>query len=173
MSNVSKIWLVVGGALALLLLLPMAGAAAASAMDVSTILNSAGSVIADYEGFVSTPRWDNKQYSWGYGTMAPGANGTITEAQAWADLKAVVSSNYDTLTGQLSRDLNGNQWIALLDFAYNEGIGAAGNLAQYINAGDDTILQQHWQSYIYAGGVVNSNLVERRGYEWQYWTTPV
>ena len=45
-------------------------------------VNAPGMVelIKSFEGFHPTPYWDFQQYSWGYGTRAPGANGPIDHA---------------------------------------------------------------------------------------------
>jgi GH24 family phage-related lysozyme (muramidase) len=38
-----------------------------------------------------------------------------------------------------------------------------------INSGDDSALRTKWVKYVYAGGVVNQNLVERRDKEINLW----
>jgi GH24 family phage-related lysozyme (muramidase) len=63
------------------------------------------------------------------------------------------------------------QWAALLSFSYNEGIGRAYNLLDNINSGDDNALAAQMRKYIYAGGVVNDNLVERREKEINLWNS--
>lgn len=40
------------------------------------------------EGFSSKAKWDNKQFSYGYGTRAPGPGATITREQAEVELAA-------------------------------------------------------------------------------------
>lgn len=121
------------------------------------------------EGFSATPYWDIDRYSWGYGTPAPGPNGTITRAQAFADMVQHYSDDYPQLSALITRKLRATQWAALLSFSYNTGIGNADNLVANINSGDDSELGVQWNKYVYAGGVRNSSLVQRRALEWQLW----
>ena len=162
MTNKEKI-LITGG-LVLLFILP-------AMTTFASVLVLTDQIIPQFEGFSSSPYWDYKRYSWGYGTKAPGSTGTITRASAIAAVRIVMGVNYTHLRLRISRHLTVNQWAALLDFAYNEGIGAADKLVPDINSGDDDKLEAHWKQYIYAGGVVNNDLVDRRNYEWNLWTT--
>lgn len=77
--------------------------------------------------------------------------------------------DYEILKGQVTRSLNVNQWTAYLSFSYNEGVGNADNLIDNINSHNDTALKTQWRKYIYAGGVVNDDLVERREKELDLW----
>lgn len=135
------------------------------------LLERLATFIPSVEGFRSTPYWDVTRYSWGYGTAAPGPTGTITRDQAFRDMVAHLLADYSTLSQRITRTLTVNQWAALLSFAYNLGIGNALNLVPVINSGDDQALATKWAKYVYAGGVINSNLVERRGKEWELWST--
>jgi len=127
--------------------------------------------IPSVEGFRSTPYWDETRYSWGYGTAAPGPNGTISREQAFADMVAYLLHDYSLLSAKITRHLNVNQWAALLSFAYNLGAGSGGaaDLVPYINQEDDTGLSEHWMHYVHAGGVVDQNLVDRRQKELNLW----
>lgn len=78
-------------------------------------------------------------------------------------------NDYEQLRPQISRTLTVNQWAAYLSFSYNEGVGKADNLIGNINSGNDTALAAQWRKYVYAGGVVNQNLVERREKELALW----
>lgn len=133
----------------------------------------AASVIAYFESFSPTPYWDVSRWSWGYGTQAPGPTGTITRAQAMLDLQAHAQQDYNYLAPKITRILRPNQWAAYLSFSYNEGAGAAAKLVDDINSGDDAALEIHWKKYIYAGGVVNDDLVYRRGKEWGLWSNNI
>jgi GH24 family phage-related lysozyme (muramidase) len=159
--------LLIAGVFVLALLPSMTAHASSTVYDVTDWL------IPSFEGFRSTPYWDVTRYSWGYGTPAPGSTGTITEAQALAEMRTVVADNYNELFPLITRPLNPNQWGAYMSFAYNEGVGTSSKgakaLVNDINAGDDTVLEAHWKEYIYAGGVVNSDLVDRRNKEWAIW----
>lgn len=127
-------------------------------------------LIPQLEGFLAHPKWDNKQYTWGYGTRAPGPAGTITQAQALKDMRAYIDADYNYLKQLITRPLTAEQWAAYLSFSYNEGRGNADNLVANINSGDDDALETQWKKYIYAGGVVDDGLIDRRNTEWQVWS---
>lgn len=170
-----------GVALALLLFIPgvlSAGGTVFTAATIETAGTNADAInqavdalLSRWEGFSATPYWDVSRYSWGYGTAAPGASGTISEAQALSDSNAVLQSDILTLQGLISVPLTPNQWAALLDFSYNLGIGNAENLVANINAGDSTALQNEWLQYVYANGEISQDLVARRNAEWQLWNS--
>lgn len=77
--------------------------------------------------------------------------------------------DYVDLSGKITRKLTVNQWAALLSFSYNLGIGNAYNLVPVINSGDDNALGVKWNKYVYAGGVINDDLVNRRAKEFALW----
>ena len=133
------------------------------------IIDKLVSFVPGIEKFSATPYWDVNRYSWGYGTAAPGATGTITKEQALADMIAYLMADYATLSNKITRSLTASQWAALLSFSYNLGIGNAYNLVPLINAGNDAALKEKWQKYVYAGGVVNQGLVSRRNKEIALW----
>lgn len=135
------------------------------------LINGLASFIPSVEGFRAHPYWDIARYSWGYGTAAPGADGTITRDQAFADMLTHLLADYVTLSNKITRVLTVKQWVALLSFSYNLGIGNALNLVPVINSGDDTALSSKWAKYVYAGGVVNQDLVERRQNEINLWNS--
>jgi GH24 family phage-related lysozyme (muramidase) len=155
------VYYIAGGVAALLLMV---------SMNIKKWKALAASVIASFEGFSPVPYWDVSRWSWGYGTPAPGPDGTITKAEAMADLQTHAQDDYDNLAPRITRTLTANQWAAYLSFSYNLGVGNAYNLVDDINSGDDTALEIHWKKYIYAGGVVNSDLVARRAKEWSLWS---
>lgn len=138
-------------------------------MFKTRLINRLASFIPSVEGFRSTPYWDVKRYSWGYGTAAPGSTGTITREQAFADMLSHLLADYEKLKVRVTRTLNVDQWAAYLSFSYNEGIGRAYNLLANINSGNDAALAAQWRKYIYAGGVVNEDLVDRREKELALW----
>ncbi len=135
------------------------------------LLDKLAQFIPSVEGFEPTPYWDVTRYSWGYGTAAPGATGTITRDQAFTDMVAYLMADYSTLSNKITSSLNVNQWTALLSFSYNTGIGNALNLIKNINSGDNSALGTQWAKYVYAGGVVDRRLTERRTKEWALWNS--
>lgn len=171
MASNKTIW-IAAGAVVLLLIAP-ALLRAVTVTSMNEALSAAARLIAQFEGFRANPYWDVSRYSWGYGTPAPGQFGTITPAEGMAELQAHSTDDYNALAPRITRDLSINQWAALLSFAYEEGHGnpGAGALVNDINAGDDTVLETHWKKYIYADGVVNSDIVDRRNAEWDIWVS--
>jgi lysozyme len=156
---------IIAGLFLVALLVPSMAHAASDVFDVTDWL------IPQFEGFRSMPYWDVSRWSWGYGTQAPGETGTITRAQALVDMRAHVQNDFNTLYPQITRTLTPQQWGALLSFAYQEGTGnpGAGALVDDINSGDDSRLETHFKKYIYADGVVNQDIVDRRNAEWAVW----
>jgi len=142
-----------------------------SAMFKIRLVNKLAAFIPTVEGFEAHPYWDVSRYSWGYGTAAPGATGTITRAQAFAEMVSYFLHDYDLLKPKIRRSLTVAQWTAFLDFSYNLGVGHAYDMVPYINAGDDSALRTQWMKYVYAGGVVSQTLVTRRGKEWGLWVS--
>lgn len=148
---------------------------AAAAIFFMAIYRYAWFTITDWllpqvEGFRAHPYWDNKQYSWGYGTKAPGPEGTITREQALIDARKHLVNDYNYLKPLVKRNLAANQWAALLSFSYNLGTGNADNLVNNINSGNDAALEQQWKLYINAAGKPDPGLIERRNLEWRIWT---
>jgi lysozyme len=133
-------------------------------------LTLAARAVELFEDFSASPYWDVSRWSWGYGTAAPGSSGTISRARALADAKKVLTRDYGYLAPMISRKLTVNQWAALLSFSYNLGPGNADNLVPNINSGNDAALETQWKKYVYAGGKINSVLVDRRNKEWRLWS---
>lgn len=147
------------GAAALLLF----GGAAVSGSFTSVLQTFIPSV----EGFSATPIWDYKQWSWGYGTAAGYDQnnkpaGTITTEKAWQEALKVINSHYDELSKYVQKNLDANQWAALLSFSYNTGTGNAKNIVDTINTGTTADVVTRMKKYVYAGGVYNQGLMNRR-----------
>lgn len=126
-------------------------------------------LIPEFEGFLPSPKWDNRQYTWGYGTRAPGPSGTITKSKALSDMRAYLLNDYNYFAPLIARPLSAHQWAAFLSFSYNLGRENADNLLDNINSYNDAALADQWGKYVYSGGARNSDLVSRRGTEWQIW----
>jgi len=139
------------------------------AMFKTRLINKLADFIPSVEGFIPVSKWDYKQYSWGYGTAAPGPGLSISRAKAFAEMLTYLLHDYEILKKKVTRSLTVGQWVAYLSFSYNEGIGSAYNLLPNINSGNDSALAVQWRKYILAGGVVNDNLVERREKELDLW----
>lgn len=133
------------------------------------LINKLSEFIPLVEGFIPVSKWDFRQYSWGYGTAAPGPGLPITRDKAFTEMLSHLMRDYSTLKPKVTRQLRVNQWTAYLSFSYNEGVGRADNLLLNINSGNDTALATQWRKYIYAGGTINQNLIDRREKELELW----
>lgn len=144
-------------------------------MTYKNILNT---FIPSLEGFSPVPKWDYKQWTWGYGTRVPGSiddpkikpTGTITREQAFEDTMKHIEADKRYLEKLIKVPLKPNQWAALLSFSYNLGRHNADNLVKNINARDNEALKRQWMKYVNAGGEKQEGLVIRRGKEWQLWS---
>jgi GH24 family phage-related lysozyme (muramidase) len=77
------------------------------------------------EGFSSRPYWDKDQWTWGYGTKAPGPDGTITKAEAEIELLKYLNQTvkeYDILFGNVPQHINEVRQEALIQMLYNLGM---------------------------------------------------
>lgn len=82
-------------------------------------------VIKDFEGFRSTPYWDNTQWSVGYGTRCSGPDVTVTRAEAERLLIKMLKNDFEPVVNNFCKN-NGKQptqqqFDALLDLTYNAG----------------------------------------------------
>jgi lysozyme len=159
--KVNPAYIAIGGAAALILLM-------ASSFK-TRLINVLSVFIPDVESYSAKAYWDVSRYSWGYGTAAPGKDAVTNRENAFTEMVDHLFNDYADLKNRVTRKLNVNQWAALLSFSYNLGIGNAHNLLININSGNDTALETQWKKYIYVGGMVNQNLVERRDKEWNLW----
>lgn len=132
------------------------------------ILSILEGFIKQVEGFLPTPVWDFKQWSWGYGTAA-GYNknlkpsGSITRDRATKDALEVHKKNYAYLKPFVKIPLTDSQWAAVLSFAYNAGPGAAkSELVTPLNRKDWNTVALRMKNYNRAGGKVNDGLINRR-----------
>lgn len=156
-----------GGALiaAAILLLRKKGRLSANG---GAFLERAFEFLKPHEGFIPVSRWDYQQYSWGYGTKAPGNNLPITREQAKAEAIAYLADDLEWLqnTGIASK-LNENQTIAVLSFMYNLGRGAfeGSTLRRRIDQGRYAEAANEFPKWNKAGGVVLPGLVRRRADE--------
>jgi lysozyme len=80
--------------------------------------------IKDEEGFKAESFWDYKQYTWGYGTKAPGAYRKITEREAEAFLVEHLEQSirdYNDLFGKAGTPINEVRQECLVDMIFNLG----------------------------------------------------
>jgi lysozyme len=141
----------------------------------SFISDSLFNLISGFEGFSAVAFWDYKAYSIGYGSQynwdesRPVQKSDVIDkdtAKKWLLLEA--DKDRQAVLNMLDVEINDNQLVALSSFAYNEGISAlAGStLMSLLNSGADKYsVASEFDKWIYAGGVVNKGLKNRRAAE--------
>jgi lysozyme len=129
-------------------------------------------LIEPSEGFESAPYLcPAKVPSIGYGSTRY-ANGTrvtlqdphITKTQATQLVLDTLGEYEDAVNRYVKVTLTQNQFDALVDFAYNVGIGALqkSTLLQKLNSGDYTGASNEFGKWVHGGGAVLPGLVTRR-----------
>lgn len=143
------------------------------------LTNDSLTLLKQLEGFRSTPYWDVKQWSVGYGSYAGSNNKNVkpniklSEAQASAMLVQQVAGFEAKLQKLLKVQLAQNQYDAVVMFIYNLGDGIltkasatyGATLLQDLNSGNFARFAERMKLYVYAGGVKDSGLVKRRAIE--------
>jgi GH24 family phage-related lysozyme (muramidase)/biotin carboxyl carrier protein len=119
-------------------------------------------LIKSFEGFHPTPYWDHAQHSWGYGTKAPGATGTITREQAESELIAYLDRN--CFPSILPMNLPENKNAALASLCYNIGPAQFQQSETFIHAtnGDHALAANAFMNLTKASVQVLPGLVTRR-----------
>ena len=130
-------------------------------------------LIAKFEGFRSEPYLDAVGVpTIGFGnTFYPDGKKVkmgdpgITEDEAIVLLKTVVAQFEEQVDKAVLRELNQNQFDALVSFTYNLGIGnlKSSTLLQKVNKNPcDPSIADEFNKWVYAGGKVLNGLVTRR-----------
>jgi lysozyme len=94
------------------------------------------------EGFAHKSFWDNKQWTWGFGSKAPGPNAVISKEDAVVELvrhMEIAIRGYEGLYGEINVEINPVRQAALANMVYNLGArGLAGfkNMNKAIRAGN-------------------------------------
>lgn len=130
-------------------------------------ISDVAALIAEFEGFHPTPYWDYGQWTWGYGTKAPGKSGTITQEQAKAELGNAIAAIDAELNRMVKVPINANQRKALTSLGFNVGTHALGRsrLIRKLNAGDTAGAAAEFDYWVHAGGKRLPGLVTRRAKE--------
>lgn len=133
------------------------------------LLDQACAFIQGFEGLRLTSYQDvTGVWTVGYGATGSniGPNTVWTEVQATQDLQSRVQSLYTRMAQIVNVQLNDNEWIACIDFAYNCGFGAfsQSHLLRSINNGvtDPPTITSNFESWDHTGDTVNSDLLARR-----------
>lgn len=110
----------------------------------------------------------------GYGTLIDTdeekylMTATIDEAKATVLLRGELYHVESDINKMLQKQVNQNQFDALVSFCYNLGTGALrrSTLLRKININpNDPTIRQEFQKWVYAGGTVLRGLVRRRNAE--------
>jgi GH24 family phage-related lysozyme (muramidase) len=120
--------------------------------------------VKGFEGFAPHAAWDYKQWTWGYGTRAPGKGGTISREQAEVDLRRELG-HAAAAVDAINPHLDPGTRAALTDLAFNAGPGALHGIAGAIRSGDTRAIHDWLASgrhYATAGGRPLSALFKRR-----------
>lgn len=146
--------------------------------------STAREFIKGEEKFSPVSFWDFKQYTWGWGTKAPGKNATITRADADRELDAhlaMLSQDVNRYVTNKGVYLTQNQFDALTSLIFNLGSGAiftanynngypsGSTLYNKILAGDFKAAGERFGDFVKAGGNVLPGLVARRAREADLW----
>jgi GH24 family phage-related lysozyme (muramidase) len=135
-------------------------------------------LIAEFEGFSSTPYWDPYGRVWtrGYGEtegIGPGSP-AISERHGRERLRRLIEQRYEWAIRQLGVELNQNQWDALCSFVWNLGAGIfTGQLRAELEGRQWNAAAQLMLAYDHAGGQVLPGLTRRRRLEAELLLRPV
>jgi len=129
--------------------------------------DNAAKSIAQFEGFYEKPYWDYKQWSYGYGSKAPGKDASISKSDAMDMLNQRIPEYTKHIKSAVTVPLTQNQVDALASFTYNVGPGWTKNssVIDSLNSGDYQGAADNMLKYNKAGGKVLKGLENRRAAE--------
>jgi len=125
-------------------------------------------LVKSFEGFTPFAVWDEKQYSYGYGTKADHEGQRISEPDAEIALRTELQAVDAQLTPLISNpNLTAAQWAALISAGYNLGIGnlTKNGIVADIDQGDLNAAAIALDSLCHAGGKFSTDLKTRRDTE--------
>lgn len=125
------------------------------------ISDSGIAFIKENEGFSATPYQDAGHWAWGYGhdqKIGEPFPTSVTESEATAQLIIDLDPIQATLNKLIPSDCTQNQYDALCDFGYNDGIGAIWKLLSH-GWSEIPVQMLRWD---FSAGKVNKNLQARR-----------
>ena len=155
------------------------GQDACAAADVSVMepTDSTYDLIRDFEGFTPECRWDNSQWTIGYGTRCPfehNENGsyphqkgghTVTEEEARELCSSIMSYFVDMVRSNCEGlSMEQNQFDALISAAYNHGNVNACPLKYYLQGKltREEAYAQYLEWYVLPGSMYETGLRNRR-----------
>lgn len=118
--------------------------------------------IKKQEGFTPVAKWDEKQWTVGYGTRAQHPHEAITQYEAEHRLDAELTKAVETVERFCPSAPQGVK-DALASLTFNSGTEwERDNLGTFVKAGDWANAKAHFLMYNKAGGKTLADLVERR-----------
>lgn len=125
--------------------------------------------IKKFEGFEPKAKWDYKQWTNGYGTLATGKGEHINEAEADKRLRAELAEMEHAVEIEFG-ELPAGTAAALTSLSFNVGTKWMLNsgLANAVRHGTDDAIRERFRQYNKAGGKVMPGLVRRRQAEAQW-----
>ena len=111
------------------------------------------------EGFSDICKWDNKQYSWGFGTACNTPWAKITREQARIYFNDHVKGNYERVTS-LNSNLSESEIVWLVSFYYNTGNN--NDTVHYVKKGDMASVKYIMNKYINKWSIYEKWLKKRR-----------
>ena len=122
-------------------------------------------VIKGFEGFEPQAKWDNKQFSLGYGRKGTEGEKAGTPEQEEAKMIQEGKKVEAHITKNITTPLNDSQKSALVSFGYNLGTGNIDKIKDDLNAGKIYTAAQRMRTFNTADGKFNIGLQRRRDKE--------
>ena len=172
MTRNKKVALTIGATIIILYMLRTKLAKSLTNTSFGLLSDKLFNFIGGLEGFEPVAKPDFKQWSVGYGSgfnwdqNRPVQKGDIINketAKRWLLIEA--QKEYTKVRSLVKVPITDNQLIALSSFAYNAGDGAlaSSTLLKLLNSGaDDATVAAQFDRWVYAGGVINTGLQNRR-----------
>jgi len=124
--------------------------------------------IKGFEGFTPKSQWDVKQYSYGYGSKAPGPGATIDPQAADQKLHGDLASA-SSVVDAVNPNLSPGTKAALTSLTYNAGPGWVNSgLGKAVAAGDEATAKKIFMQYSNVAGEPNKVIAARRAQEAQW-----
>lgn len=136
------------------------------------IVDLAVDLITQFEGFCSIPYiCPAGKRTIGYGEiMTPkDKRKKITKEEGKVFVRRRAEEIYEQLQKLLPFGLEENQYVALISFIYNIGIGAFEHstlLKKMLNNSPNNLLRTEWMKWVHSNGKVLKGLTIRRAKEW-------
>ena len=130
--------------------------------------------VKKFEGFQAQAKWDYKQYTNGYGTVAASADEVVTEAVAEQRLMLELGKAAASVEAFVPANTPVGVEQALTDATFNLGAGwQSAGLGKAVKASDWAAAKEHLLQYNHAGGEVLKGLTARREAEVAWFDKPL